>query len=210
MGIFSFIKNVFSKGQTIDNIPMDNIPMNNIPMNNIPMDIQTILYHKFPGAKYSVDEDYESLIWYDDNTVSKPSKQDLQDMWDDVLLIIAKNEVIKQINAKRDLALSKDVLGIAEGKQHYFQRNLTAEIAWLNNRILSGDIILDEDIVTESWITSTNEIVSLTKSELIHICSHLRDRDNLLRTQARKHKDRVLALTTLEQIANYDINEAII
>jgi hypothetical protein len=195
MGIFSFIKNLFSTGQTIADIPMD---------------IQIILQYKFSGAKYSVGEDYESLIWYDDNTVSKPSKQDFQDMWDDVLLIIAQNEVIEQINTKRDLDLSKDVLGEAEGKQYYFQRNLTAEIAWLNNRILSGDIISNEDIVTESWITSTNEIVSLTKLELINICSHLRDRDNLLRIQARKHKDRVLALTTLEQVSSYDINEVII
>jgi hypothetical protein len=195
MGIFSFIKNLFATRQTIADIPMD---------------IQTILAYKFPGGGYSINEDYDSLVWNDDNAVSKPSKQDLQDMWYDVLLTIAQNEVIGQINAKRDLDLSKDVLGEAEGKQYYFQRNLTAEIAWLNNRILSGDIISNEDIVTESWITSTNEIISLTKLELINICSHLRDRDNLLRIQARKHKDRVLALTTLEEVSSYDINEVII
>ena len=200
MGIFSFIKNLFSTGQTIADVPMD---------------IQTILAHKFPGAKYSTSEDYDSLIWHDDNTVSKPSKQDLQDLWDDVLLIIAKNEVIEQIHAKRDLALSKDVLGMAEGKQYYFQRRLYAEIAWLNNlmldAILKGEtIISDSDIFIKNWITSTNEIVSLTKSELINICSHLRDRDDLLVIQARKHKDRVLALTTLEEVSSYDINEAII
>lgn len=189
MGIFSFIKNLFSKGQTIADIPMD---------------IQTILHHKFPGAKYSVDENYDSLIWYDDNTVSKPSKQELYDMWDDVLLIIAKNEVIEQINAKRDLALSKDILGMAESKSYYFQRSIQAELSWVNK------IAQDDDIAVNSWITSTNEIVSLTKLEVINICSHLRDRDALLYTQARKHKDRVLALTTLEQLSSYDINEAII
>lgn len=200
MRIFNFIKNLFSKGQTIADIPMD---------------IQTILQYKFPEAKYSTGEDYDSLIWHNDNTVSKPSKQDLQDMWDDVLLIIAKEEVIEQIHAKRDLALSKDVLGMAEGKQYYFQRRLYAEIAWLNNlmldAILNGKtIISDNDVFIKNWITSTNEIVSLTKSELVNICSHLRERDDLLVIQARKHKDRVLALTTLEELSSYDINEAII
>lgn len=189
MGIFSFIKNLFSKGQTIADIPMD---------------IQTILQYKFPEAKYSTSEDYDSLIWHADNTVSKPSKQNLQDMWDDVLLIIAKNEVIEQINAKRDLALSKDILGTAESKSYYFQRSIQAELSWVNK------IAQDDDIAVNSWITSTNEIVSLTKLELVNICSHLRDRDALLYIQARKHKDRVLALTTLEELSSYDINEAII
>lgn len=201
MGIFNFIKNLFSKGQTIADIPMD---------------IQTILQYKFPNGKYSCGgENYDSLIWHADNPVSKPSEQELYDMWADVLLIIAKNEVIEQIRAKRDLALSKDVLGMAEGKQYYFQRRLYAEIAWLNNlmldAILKGEtIISDSDIFIKNWITSTNEIVSLTKSELINICSHLRDRDDLLVIQARKHKDRVLALTTLEEVSSYDINEAIV
>lgn len=189
MGIFNFIKNLFSTGQTIADIPMD---------------IQTILHHKFLEAKYSVGEDYESLIWYDDNTVSKPSEQELYDMWDDVLLIIAKKEVIEKINAKRDLALSKDILGMAESKSYYFQRSIQAELSWVNK------IAQDDDIAVNSWITSTNEIVSLTKLELVNICSHLRDRDALLYIQARKHKDRVLALTTLEELSSYDINEAII
>lgn len=189
MGIFSFIKNLFSKGQTIADIPMD---------------IQTILQYKFLEAKYSVGENYDSLIWHADNPVSKPSEQDLQDMWDDVLLIIAQNEVIEQINAKRDLALSKDILGMAESKSYYFQRSIQAELSWVNK------ITQDDDIAVNSWITSTNEIVSLTKLELVNICSHLRDRDALLYIQARKHKDRVLALTTLEELSSYDINEAII
>ena len=190
MGIFSFIKNLFSTGQTIADIPMD---------------IQTILHHKFPDGKYSCGgENYDSLIWHADNPVAKPSEQDLQDMWDDVLLIIAKKEVIEQINAKRDLALSKDILGMAESKSYYFQRSIQAELSWVNK------IAQDDDIAVNSWITSTNEIVSLTKLEVINICSHLRDRDALLYTQARKHKDRVLVLTTLEELSSYDINEAII
>jgi len=191
MGIFSFIKNLFSKGQTIADIPMD---------------IQTILQYKFSGAKYSVGEDYESLIWYDDNTVSKPSKQDLQNLWYDVLLTIAKNEKKEEIKNLRAASLGGDLLAKVENGNSYYVTT-RPEI-----NIFQSAVLIPDDI-TRRWGGYLNGVkvpIVLTKQELKNLSNHYEERKNLAYNLCDARRAAVDALSTIEEVEAFDINEVII
>jgi hypothetical protein len=103
------------------------------------------------------------------------------------------------INAQRDSNMAKNTLHRVNGKDHYFQRNVSSNLAWLNT------IDSSTDIAVTNWITADNCIVDLTKADLISICSHIRDRDTMEVIQARKRKDAIKALTTVKAVESYDI-----
>jgi len=191
MGIFNFIKNLFSTGQAIADIPMD---------------IQTILQYKFSGAKYSVGEDYDSLVWYDDNTVSKPSKQDLQNMWYDVLLTIAKNKKKEEIKNLRAANLGGDLLAKVENGNSYYVTT-RPEI----NIFQSAVLIPDNS--TRRWGGHLNGVkvsVVLTKEELLSLSNHYEERKNLAYNLCDDRRAAVDALSTIEEVEAFDINEVII
>jgi hypothetical protein len=191
MGIFSFIKNLFSTGQTITDIPMD---------------IQTILAYKFPGGGYSINEDYDSLVWNDDNTVSKPSKQDLQNMWYDVLLTIAKNEKKEAIKNLRAASLGGDLLAKVENGNSYYVTT-RPEI----NIFQSAVLIPDNS--TRRWGGYLNGVkvsVVLTKEELLSLSNHYEERKNLAYNLCDDRRAAVDALSTIEEVEAFDINEVII
>ena len=191
MGIFSFIKNLFSKGQTIADIPMD---------------IQAILQYKFPKAKVSVGEDYESLIWHDDNTIPKPSKQDLQDMWYDVLLTIAKNEKKEAIKNLRAVRLGGNLLARVENGNSYYVTT-KPEI-----NIFQAALLISDDI-TRRWGCYLNGVkvpLMLTKQELRNLASHYEERKNLAYNLCDDRRAAVDALSTIEEVEAFDINEVII
>ena len=191
MGIFNFIKNLFSTGQTIADIPMD---------------IQTILQYKFSGAKYSVGEDYESLTWYDDNTVSKPSKQDLQNLWYDVLLTIAKNEKKEAIKNLRAASLGGDLLARVENGNSYYVTT-KPEI-----NIFQSAVLVADDI-TRRWGGYLNGVkvpLVLTKQELKNLSNHYEERKNLAYNLCDDRRAAVDALSTIEEVEAFDINEVII
>jgi hypothetical protein len=191
MGIFNFIKNLFSTGQTSADIPMD---------------IQTILQYKFSGAKYSVGEDYESLTWYDDNTVSKPSKQDLQNLWYDVLLTIAKNEKKEAIKNLRAASLGGDLLARVENGNSYYVTT-KPEI-----NIFQSAVLVADDI-TRRWGGYLNGVkvpLVLTKQELKNLSNHYEERKNLAYNLCDDRRAAVDALSTIEEVEAFDINEVII
>lgn len=191
MGIFNFIKNLFSTGQTITDIPMD---------------IQTILQYKFSGAKYSVGEDYESLIWYDDNTVSKPSKQDLQNLWYDVLLTIAKNKKKEEIKNLRAASLGGDLLAKVENGNSYYVTTRPEINIFQSALLIPGNI-------TRRWGAYLNGVkvpLVLTKQELRNLSNHYEERKNLAYNLCDDRRAAVDALSTIEEVEAFDINEVII
>jgi hypothetical protein len=191
MGIFSYIKNLFSTKQTIADIPMD---------------IQTILYHKFPKGGYSINEDYDSLIWNDDNPVSKPSKQDLQNMWYDVLLTIAKNKKKEEIKKLRTASLGGDLLAKVENGNSYYVTT-KPEI-----NIFQAALLISDDI-TRRWGCYLNGVkvqLILTKKELRNLASHYEERKNLAYNLCDDRRAAVDALSTIEEVEAFDINQVII
>jgi hypothetical protein len=191
MGIFNFIKNLFSTGQTITDIPMD---------------IQTILAYKFPGGGYSINEDYDSLVWNDDNPVSKPSKQDLQDMWYDVLLTIAKNEKKEKIKNLRTASLGANLLAKVENGNSYYVTT-RSEI----NIFQSAALIADDN--TRRWGGYLNGVkvpLVLTKQELKNLSNHYEERKNLAYNLCDDRRAAVDALSTIEEVEAFDINQVII
>ena len=191
MGIFSYIKNLFSTGQTFADIPMD---------------IQTILAYKFPGGGYSINEVYDSLVWNDDNAVSKPSKQDLQDMWYDVLLTIAKNKKKEEIKNLRAASLGGDLLAKVENGNSYYVTT-RSEI----NIFQSAALIADDN--TRRWGGYLNGVkvqLVLTKQELKNLSNHYEERKNLAYNLCDDRRAAVDALSTIEEVEAFDINEVII
>jgi len=187
MGIFNFIKDLFSKGQTIADIPMD---------------IQAILAHKFPNAKISTGEDYESLIWHDDNTIPKPSKQDLQDLWYDVLLIIAKNEKKEEIKNLRAVSLGGNLLAKVENGNSYYVTTKPEINIFQAALLIPGDI-------TRRWGGYLNGVkvpLVLTKQELRNLSNHYEERKNLAYNLCDARRAAVDALSTIEEVEAFDIN----
>ena len=117
------------------------------------------------------------------------------------LLQKVKDSKKEAINVQRDTNMAKNTLHRVAGKDHYFQRNVSANLAWLNT------IDSSDNIAVTNWVTADNSIVDLTKTDLISICSHIRDRDTMEVIQARKRKDAVLALTSIKKVESYDITQ---
>lgn len=166
------------------------------------MDLQTILYHKFPNAKVSAGEDYASLIWHDDNTVAKPSEQDLQNLWPDVLLIIAKNKKKEEIKNLRAASLGGDLLARVENGNSYYVTT-KPEI----NIFQSAELIADD--ITRRWgcyLNGVKTALILTKKELKNLSSHYEERKNLAYNLCDDRRAAVGALSTIEEVEAFDIN----
>ena len=84
------------------------------------IDYTLILTTKYKGTKWSFDGyKYEGLEWYGDDP--KPTKEELDSQWEEVLIIIKKEQCksdAKQLIAKYDFAVlpdrSKDIENINE------------------------------------------------------------------------------------------------
>lgn len=142
------------------------------------------------------NSDYRSIQkWISEGGIIEPEFSEKE------LLEKAKSTKIAQINAQRDANMAKNTLHRVDGKDHYFQRNVAANLAWLNT--IDGS----DDIAVTNWITADNCIVDLTKADLVSICSHIRDRDTMEVIQARKRKDAVKLLTSVKKVESYDITQ---
>ena len=139
------------------------------------------------------DTSIEVGYYYVDDQFKKYLKSD-----EEILLEI-KKERRGLINEQRDDNRDKDVLHSIGGVDHYFQRDIISNLAWINN-IQSMD-----DVAVSRWATSDNIFVDLTKSDLLSICSHIRERDSEEVYQARKRKDAIEDMETIEEIESYDI-----
>ena len=117
------------------------------------------------------------------------------------LLQKVKDSKIQEINKQRDVNLNKNVSQTINGAIYQFQRSITSQLAWVNA------VESMEDIALENWVTADNQIISLSKQDLISICCHIRFRDTTEVTQARKRKDAVNALSSIEEVESYDITQ---
>ena len=166
------------------------------------MDLQTILYHKFPNAKVSAGEDYASLIWHDDNTVAKPSEQELWDMWGDVLLIIAKNRKKEEIKNLRAASLGGNLLARVENGNSYYVTTKPEINIFQSAVLIPGNI-------TRRWGCYLNGVKTsliLTKEELLNLSNHYEERKNVAYNLCDDRRAAVDALCTIEEVEAFDIN----
>ena len=119
----------------------------------------------------------------------------------DVLLKQSKAAKKIQINILRDARMAKDIFHKVNGKNYLFQRNITANLAWINY------LESESDVAVTSWVTADNSIIDISKNDLVSICAHIRDRDTQAVVQARKSKDLLETLTTIEEVEAFDINQ---
>jgi hypothetical protein len=85
------------------------------------IDYSLILKIKYPNIRYAItDNDYKTIIW-DNKITYKPTKEELDSQWEEVLIIIKKEQCksdAKQLIAKYDFAVlpdrSKDIENINE------------------------------------------------------------------------------------------------
>jgi len=113
-----------------------------------------------------------------------------------LLILHLKEEKKATINAQRDSNKLRSVLCKIGENDHYFQRDIKAELVWKTAK-KSGK--------TYKWITEGNEIVTLSVSDIESICNHIDLRDTIEHLQARKRKNAVNLLTTAEEVEAYDI-----
>ena len=113
-------------------------------------------------------------------------------------LIKAKLAKCAEINTQRDIEVTKPYKMTIDGKEHLFQVSINNDIAWIRNG--------DKDTSTD-WITVYNEIISLTKLDYKNITSHMGARSTTQHILARKRKDKVLSLSTVEEVEDYDITQ---
>ena len=142
----------------------------------------------------------DGLIW-ENTELEKPTWEQIERKLADIDLENVKAIKKAQINALRDTRMAKDILGKVNGKDYYFQRNVTANLAWVNYLESS------KDIVVTNWVTADNKIIDINQNDLVSICTHIRDRDTQAVIQARKCKDALEKLSTLAEVEAFDINQ---
>lgn len=156
---------------------------------------------KYCGTPW--DHPSEGLIW-ENETFPKPSWEQIESNIYKTEIEEAKLKKKNEINALRDARMAKDVFHKVNGKDYYFQRNITANLAWINYLESSNDIAVT------NWVTADNKIIDINQTDLISICAHIRDRDTQAVVQARRAKDALEKLTTLKEIEDFDINQVFV
>lgn len=117
------------------------------------------------------------------------------------LIAEAKAAKKEQINNQRDANIARNVFYKINNQDHHFQRDIMANLAWVNN------IEAMDDVAVSNWVTADNAIVSLNKADLLSICNHIRQRDTNEVIQARKRKDALYSLSTLAEVEAFDISQ---
>jgi hypothetical protein len=115
-----------------------------------------------------------------------------------LLISYLKEEKKSEINAQRDVNMSRSVLCKINGVEHYFQRDLKAELSWKTTKNINR---------TYEWITEGNKIVTLSVSNIESICNHIDLRDTTESIQARKRKDALLILEAAKEIESFNITQ---
>ena len=68
-------------------------------------DIVEVLHEYYKGCAFSMrGNDYSTIKWNDRNTIPKPSLEEIQSKWDDVIVLKIK---LKDIRKERDELLTK-------------------------------------------------------------------------------------------------------
>lgn len=154
-----------------------------------------MIYLKEPNTNKMVEFQSEASIgaFFENWTVVKESEILAYE------LEKAKEVKKSQINKQRDNNKNENILFAIDNEDYYFQRDIVSQLAFVNA------IVSSDDIAISSWITADNSVVEITKSDLISICAHIKQRDDVEHYQARKRKDAVNALESIEAVENYDI-----
>ncbi len=142
----------------------------------------------------------DGLAW-ENTEFEKPTWEQIEEKLIDVDLEAAKAIKRKEINGLRDSRMAKDVCHKVGGKDYLFQRNITANLAWINY-LESGS-----EVAVTNWVTADNSIIDISQSDLVSICAHIRDRDTQAVVQARRSKNLLETLTTIEEVEAFDINQ---
>lgn len=116
----------------------------------------------------------------------------------ELLISNLKDEKKAEINSQKETNLSRSVLYKLGGIEHYFQRDVKAELSWTRVK-KSGK--------TYQWITEGNKIVVLSEEAIESICNHIEYRDTTESIQARKRKDALLLLKDAQEIEAFDITQ---
>lgn len=141
------------------------------------------------------------LVWENLEYV-EPTLEQFQSKESEAILIEAKELKKIEINSQRDNIKSKNLFHKVGDEDHYFQRDIISNLAFLN--AISGDTAV------VGWVTAENKIIDISKSELISICDHIRNRDTRETILARKRKDLLETITTLEEVEAFDITQIIL
>lgn len=147
-----------------------------------------------------LDNPIDGLIWKN-TEFEKPTWEQIEEKLTNIELEAAKVVKKAQINAIRDNRMAKDIHHKINGKDYLFQRNITANLAWINY-LESGS-----EVAVTNWVTADNSIIDISQSDLVSICAHIRDRDTQAVVQARRSKNLLETLTTIEEVEAFDINQ---
>jgi len=110
-------------------------------------DIAEVLHEYYKGCAFSIrGNDYSTIKWNDRNTISKPSLEEIQSKWDDVIVLkIGLNTLRKE---RDDLLDQSDKYAIPDWPHS------TPEIrqAWLDYRQALRDLpTVTEDPANPDW-----------------------------------------------------------
>ena len=137
----------------------------------------------------------DGLVW-ENTEFSKPTWEQIEAQLSIVGLKEVKEAKKAEINAQRDTNINKPIFHSQQGKDHYLKRSIASELSWL----YAGNQETDSE-----WITEDNQIITITKWNFRNISIHLGKRDTQEFILARKRKNEVEKLTSIEAVRAYDI-----
>ena len=113
-------------------------------------DIAEVLHEYYKGCAFSIrGNDYSTIKWNDRNTISKPSLEEIQSKWDDVIVLKIK---MKDLRTERNKLLTQtDRYAITD----FPHSNLVVQQTWFDYRQALRDLpTVAEDPANPVWPTA--------------------------------------------------------
>ena len=110
-------------------------------------DIAEVLHEYYKGCAFSIrGNDYSTIKWNDRNTISKPSLEEIQSKWDDVIVLKIK---MKDLRKERDeLLIKTDKYALPD----WPHESLEKQKEWLEYRQALRDLpTVTEDLANVVW-----------------------------------------------------------
>ena len=126
-------------------------------------DIAEVLHEYYKGCAFSIrGNDYSTIKWNDRNTISKPSLEEIQSKWDDVIVLkIGLNTLRKE---RDDLLVKTDKYTIPD----WPHESLAKQTEWIEYRQALRDLpTATEDPANPVWPVRPDEVTEENTSNVV-------------------------------------------
>lgn len=180
-----------------------------------------ILRSNFSGCKYSASEEipspeilqpteeqflaasYDSLVWHEENTVAKPTLEEILALSSATDLKIAKDLKKEEVKNQRIANISRNLTAeVVDGATYYVETHPEHDLFVTGSSMAEGETVMWGCLLDGKKVSR-----SFSKSKMIELSGHYRQRKNQEYYQCDQRRIAIDVLTTIEEVQNYDITQ---